>query len=206
VAIDPSGKGRGGLGLTRSRYTLSFCGRLELDLIGGDTPPADSQALVVPQDVYLILGEVSLIEEAREPLAAAWAALGRFKPRPRGSVLVSPGSGGPPLLLQAIVYDFEDAPPARSVHVFEALLTAFEEARRRKLGSLALHPLGTAHQGVAAEEFVRLLAQVCLCAAELGTSLKQVHLLLPSPEELARYEGLLASLGRQLGPSSGGGS
>jgi hypothetical protein len=192
--------------LTRSRYTLSFCGRLELDLVGGDTPPADSQALVVPQDVYLILGEVGLIEETREPLAAVWAALGRLKPKPRGSVLVSPGSGGAPLLLQAIVYDFEDAPPVRSVHVFEALLTAFEEARRRKLGSLALHPLGTAHHGVAAEEFVCLLSQVCLSAAELGTSLKHVHLLLPSPDELARYEGLLTSLGRRLRPFAGMGS
>jgi hypothetical protein len=192
--------------LTRSRYTLAFRGRLELDLVGGDVPPADSQALVVPQDVYLILGEVGLVEEAREPLAVVWAALGRLKPKPRGSVLVGPGSAGAPLVLQAIVYDFEDAPPARSVHVFEALLTAFEEARRRKLRSLALHPLGTAHQGVAPEEFVSLLSQVCLSAAELGTSLKHVHLLLPSPEELARYEALLASLAGRLGPVSGLGS
>jgi hypothetical protein len=187
--------------LTRSRYTLSFRGRLELDLVVGDTPPADSQAVVVPQDVYLILGEVSTIEETREPLVGAWAALGRLKPKPRGSVLVSPGSGGAPLLLQAIVYDFEDTPHARSVHVFEALLTAFEEARRLKLASLTLHPLGTAHQGVPAEEFARLLLQVCFSAAELGTSLKRVHLLLPSPEDLLRYEALLANQGRRVEPS-----
>ncbi len=187
--------------MTRSRYTLCFRGRLELDLVVGDTPPADSQAIVVPQDVYLILGEVSTIEETRETRAGVWAALGRLKPKPRGSVLVSPGSGGAPLLLQAIVYDFEDAPPARSVHVFEALLTAFEEARRLKLVSLALHPLGTAHQGVPAEEFARLLSQVCFTAAELGTSLRHVHLLLPSPEQLARYEALLADLGRRVEPN-----
>lgn len=192
--------------MTRSRYTLSFRGRLELDLVVGDTPPADSQAVVVPQDVYLILGEVSAIEEAREPLAGVWAALGRLKPKPRGSVLVGAGGGGAPLLLQAIVYDFEDAPHARSVHVFEALLTAFEEARRLKLLSLALHPLGTAHQGVAPEEFARLLSLVCFSVAELGTTLRRVHLLLPSPEELARYERLLADLGRRVEPSSAAGS
>jgi len=187
--------------VTRSRYTLSFRGRLDLDLVVGDTPPSDSQAVVVPQDVYLILGEVSTIEEAREPMAGVWAALGRLKPKPRGSVLVSPGTGGAPLLLQAIVYDFEDAPHVRSVHVFEALLTAFEEARRLKLGSLALHPLGTAHQGVAAEEFARLLSQVCFSAVELGTSLRRVHLLLPSPQDLLRYEALLADLAGRAQPS-----
>src|SRR6185436_3214817 len=106
----------------------------------------------------------------------------------------SPARRGAPLLVQAIVYDFGRCPPAREEDVFEALLAAFEEARARGTVGLALLPLGTAHSGLEPARFVRVLAQVCYTAAELGTSLRQVHLLLPSPQELERYEGLLKSL------------
>ncbi len=185
--------------MTRSRFSLSFHGRLELDVVLGEGPPPDAQAVVVPQDVYLILGEVSLIEETREPVAEVWAALGRIRPRPRGTVLVSPGTEGAPVVLQAIVYDFEDAPHARPIHVFEALLAAFEEARRLKVKGLAVHPLGTAHQGLSEAEFVRLLSQVCFSAAEMGTTVRSVHVLVPSAGSLECYEALLRDLGGQGG-------
>ena len=101
--------------------------------------------------------------------------------------------------MQAIVYDFDHTPPAREVHVFEALLAAFEEARTRGLRSLAVQPLGTAHAGLDPARFLGLLAQVCYSSAEMGTTLRRVHLLLPSPEELVRYEVLLQTLVERRG-------
>ena len=44
-----------------------------------------------------------------------------------------------------------------------------------------------------------LLAQVCYSSAEMGTTLRRVHLLLPSPEELVRYEVLLQTLVERRG-------
>jgi O-acetyl-ADP-ribose deacetylase (regulator of RNase III) len=99
-----------------------------------------------------------------------------------------------PLVFQAIVYDFGKTPPTREEPVFEALLAAFEEARTRGLTRLAVRPIGTAHSGLSAVQFLRLLTQVCYTAAELGTTVKRVSLLIPSPEELERYQGLLKSL------------
>ena len=50
-----------------------------------------------------------------------------------------------------------------------------------------------------AREFLGLLAQVCYSSAEMGTTLRRVHLLLPSPEELLRYEVLLQTLVERRG-------
>jgi len=169
---------------------------MELDLVSGVDAPPQTGALVVAQDVYLILGEgVALGEEApvRTPDQVLSEAL-RQRPRRRGSVLASPQQPGRPLLLQAIVYDFEDTPPTREAFVFEALMCAFEEAGTRRLTAMAVQPLGTAHAGIAPERFLALLSQVCFTAVELGTSLRRVHLLLQSPDELALYERLLRGL------------
>jgi hypothetical protein len=57
-----------------------------------------------------------------------------------------------------------------------------------------VQPLGTAHSGLDPERFLKLLAQVCYTSAELQTTVRRVHLLLPSPLELGRYEALLQSL------------
>jgi hypothetical protein len=181
-----------------SRFALSFGESLDLDLVIGDEAPPATQALVVPQDVYLILGEVTAIDEqaaVRTPAQVLSEAL-RQRPRRRGTVLAAPQQPGRPLLLQAIVYDFEDSPPTRESYVFEALMSAFEEAGGRRVSSLALHPLGTAHAGIEPERFLSLLTQVCYSAVELGTSLRHVHLLLSSPAELEMYERLLRALAR----------
>jgi hypothetical protein len=57
-----------------------------------------------------------------------------------------------------------------------------------------VRPLGTAHAGLAPAVFVRLLGQVCFTAAALGTTLRHVHLVLPSPDELSCYERLVREL------------
>jgi hypothetical protein len=183
--------------MTRSRLALAFGEALELDLVSGERAPADTEALVVAQDVHLILGEAGVIEDTRETPQQVLSAATESRPRRRGSVVVSAPQGGGPLLLQAIVYDFGQSPPARDVHVFEALLAAFEEARGRGLSRVAVQPLGTNHSGMAPGRFLQLLAQVCYSTAEMGSSLRRVHLLLRSPEELSRYEELLPSLSRR---------
>jgi O-acetyl-ADP-ribose deacetylase (regulator of RNase III) len=178
----------------RSRVVLAFASGLELDLVMAGDPPPATAAVVVPQDVHRILGEVTTVEDPRERVEdVARAAVAPERPaRPGTIVVVSEGEG--PLVVEAIVYDFERVPPALEIHVFEALLATFEEARGRGLRTLAVPPLGTSHGGLPAERFLRLLVQVCYSAAEMGTPLRQVHLLVPSPDELAVYEALLPGL------------
>jgi hypothetical protein len=183
--------------MTRSRLALAFGEALELDLVSGERAPADTEALVVAQDVHLILGEAGVIEDTRETPQQVLSAATESRPRRRGSVVVSSPHGGGPLLLQAIVYDFGESPPSRDVHVFEALLAAFEEARARGLTRLAVQPLGTNHSGMAPGRSLQLLAQVCYSTAEMGSSIRRVHLLLRSPDELSRYEELLPSLSQR---------
>lgn len=177
-----------------SRFSVCFAESLDLDLVLGDEPPPATDVVVIPQDVYLLLGDVTSLEDPPETPAELLAASLRQRPRRRGTLVVPPPRKGEPLVLQAVVYDFEDASPTREVHVFEVLLAAFEEAKTRGMRSLALYPLGTGYGGVPASRFLDLLTQVCYSAVELGTTLRHVHLLLPSPEELAHYQELLRSL------------
>ena len=121
--------------MTRSRMALSFGERLDLDLLVGEDPPPLTGAMVVPQDIHLILGETGPIEDTRETPEQVLAAPGALRPRRPGSVVVGAPREGSPLLLQAIVYDFDRSPPAREIHVFEALIAAFEEARTRGIRS-----------------------------------------------------------------------
>ena len=184
--------------LMRSRVALAFGDALELDLVSGDEAPPLTGALVMPQDVYLILGEITDVDEeaaVRTP-AQVLSEAARQRPRRRGTVVAAPQQPGRPLLLQAIVYDFEETPPTRESYVFEALMSAFEEAGSRRVSSLALPPLGTAHSGIEPARFLSLLTQVCYSAVELGTSLRHVHVLLSSPTELAVYERLLRARAR----------
>lgn len=178
---------------------LSFGERLDLDLMVGEEPPPLTGAMVVPQDIHLILGETGPIEDTRETPEQVLAAAGHHRPRRPGSVVVGAAREGSPLLLQAIVYDFDRSPPAREIHVFEALIGAFEEARTRGIRSVAVQPLGTSHAGLDPERFLKLLAQVCYSSAELETTVRRVHLLLPSPLELGRYETLFHALADKRG-------
>jgi len=180
--------------MLRSALTLGFQSGLEFALCAGSGVPEGSQALVVPQDVELLLGECALVSEQRDPLDLAdlLKVVGRGSRR-LGSVLMS-AARDRPLLFEAVVYDFARTPHAHEEHVFEALVTVLEETRLRSLRRLALQPLGTAHTGIAPALFLRLLLLACQGAAELGTSLTHVTLLLPSQPELLRYETLLRAL------------
>jgi len=180
--------------MPRSKLAVSFGAKLDLDMVVGDEPPVAAEAVVVPQDVNLIMGDVEPLVEAAETAAEILGRAEAARPRRLGTLVVARVRRGAPLVLQAIVYDFERSPPARADHVFESLVLAFEEAKTRGLTCLAVRPVGTAHAGVEPAAFLRALTQVCYSSAELGTSLRRVHLLLPSPEELARYEALLQRL------------
>jgi hypothetical protein len=185
--------------VTRPRIALSFGERLDLDLMAGENPPPLTGALVVAQDVHLILGEAGPIEDTAETPEQVLAASVSQRPRRPGSVVLGAAREGSPLLMQAIVYDFDRSPPAREIHVFEALIACFEAARARGLRSLAVQPLGTAHSGLDPDRFLRLLAQVCYSSSELGTTVRRVHLLLSSPLELDGYGALLRALADRRG-------
>ena len=183
----------------RSKLAVSFGAKLDLDLVVGEDAPPATEALVVPQDVNLIMGEVDAIVDTTETTEEVLAGCSDTRPRRPGSLVVAPARDGQPLLLQAVVYDFDRSPPTTVGHVFEALVLAFEEAKSRGLACLAIRPVGTAYSGLEPAVFLRLLTQVCYSSAELGTSVRRVHLLLPSPDEMALYEGLLQGMMRKRG-------
>ena len=136
------------------------------------------------------------LEDTRETPEQVLAAAAQDRPTEpgldRGG---APPREGAPLLVQAIVYDFDHTPPAREVHVFEALLAAFEEARARGLRSRGRAAAGhrprrarpRALPGapgpglllVGGDGHARCAA--CTCSS-------------PRREELVRYEGLLQTL------------
>jgi hypothetical protein len=174
---------------------LSFGGRLELDVFAGDRVPPATDLLVVAQDVNLILGDVGTLEDTGETAQELLALERSGQSAQLGSILVAPAQQGAPLALHAVVYDFAARPPVESRVVFETLVVCFEEARKRRLARLALAPVGTAHHGIEAGEFLALLTQVCYSAVELGTSLRQVHLLVRSAQEVAAYEALIRGIG-----------
>lgn len=171
-----------------TRRSLRFGGRLELSLVLGEAPPGAAQALVVPQDVHLVMGELGVLEEVAEAPREALAAAAAAAPRALGSLVVGPRRR--PLLLQAVVYDFERSPPVREEHVFEALVAAFEKAGALGMRTLALRPVGTAHGGLDPGRFMSLLAQVCYSASQMGTTLERVLLLLPTEQERGAYQAL----------------
>ncbi len=181
-------------GVLRSHLILSFGERLDLGLATGEEIPDQAEVLVVPQDVHLVMGDVVAVEDTGLTLEeAAEGATRDSHPLKSGTIVVQQDEGGP-LVIQAVVYDFERSPPVRREEVFAALLAAFEETHRRSLKHLAVRPLGTAHSGIDAEAFLESLTQVCYSSAELGTSIRHVDLLLPSTVQLARYEVLLQGL------------
>lgn len=182
---------RSGAGAIRSRLTLSFGERLGLEMQVAETVPSATGAVIVPQDVNLIMGEVRAIEDTRETAEEVLAAARGAKAHEPGTVLVAAERDGGALVLQAIVYDFRGVPPVKATHVFQALVAAFEEARRRRVERLALVPLGTAHAGLESRVFLKLLSQVCYTSAELGSSVRHVQLLVSSSAELLYYEDLL---------------
>lgn len=183
----------------KSRMAVSFGARLDLDLVAGEQAPPATEALVVPQDVNLIMDDVDAIVDTSETTEEVLARCADTRPRRPGSLVVGQPRESLPLVLQAVVYDFDRSPPTTEEHVFEALLLAFEEAKSRGLTCLAVRPLGTAYAGLEAASFLRILTQVCYSSAELGTSVRRVHLLLSSPDEMARYETLLQGMMRKRG-------
>ena len=116
--------------MARPRFAVSFGEKLDLDLVVGEGPPPATEGLVVPQDVTLIMGELDPFEDVTETPQEILAESRGFPPRRLGSLVVGPSRQGAPVLLQAIVYDFERCQPSREEHVFEALLAS----RRRSCG------------------------------------------------------------------------
>jgi hypothetical protein len=181
--------------MARSRLHLAFGGGLELGLLAADDAPADTDAIVVPQDVHLIMGDADGVLDAESAsVDELVGSLAKLKPRRLGGLVVSRRRDGGPLLLQAVVYDFDRQPPSSGAVVFEALLAAFEAAKQRRVARLAVRPLGTAYGGLSPAAFLGHLAQVCYSSAELGTSVTRVDLVVASPDDMARYEGLLEAL------------
>jgi hypothetical protein len=185
--------------MSKSKLAVSFGEKLDLDLMVGEEAPPATDGIVIPQDVHMIMGELEPIEESAETTDEI---LARTDGRPRrpGTLVITPGKEGEPLVLQAVVYDFDRQPPTRELHVFEALMAAFEEAKSRSLTRLAVRPLGTAHMGLEPQRFLALLTQVCYSSAEMGTTLRRVHLLLASPDEMRRYEILLQKMVKKKDP------
>src|SRR5262249_21497063 len=147
--------------MSRGRMAISFGESLDLDIVVGDDAPRSTGAVIVPQDIHLIMGEADAIEDTAETAADVLSRGTDPQVHRLGTLVVGPPREGPPFVCQPVVYDFQRSPPVREVDVFEALVAAFEEARSRQLVRIAVRPVGTAHAGLDAACFLRLLAQAC---------------------------------------------
>ena len=101
--------------MLHSRLRLSFGASLELGLCMGEGAPPETQALVVPQDVHLLLGEAAPLEDHGDSPEHAARRAAAAEPRAPGALVVRAGR---PLLLQAVVYDFVDSRAGKHAQAF----------------------------------------------------------------------------------------
>ena len=85
--------------MPRTRTFVSFGEKLALDLLVAEEAPPVAQALVVPQDGNLILGDVEPVLEETTGAEEATETAASFRPRRLGSAVVLKPQAGKPLLL-----------------------------------------------------------------------------------------------------------
>lgn len=138
---------------------------LEVLVVPEGVTPIALGAVVEEEDTYLVLSAEPRVRETTEPLGRALAAVRRARPLPPGSVAMRRGK---PVRLLAVVHDLTLTPTWREAWIAAALRGCLRTARRLRLRSLLLPPLGAVHGRFDQERFVSLLRET-LAAAEPST-------------------------------------
>jgi len=155
LSINKKTDNRAKLRLIHGSYPREISlGSISLVAAPKDTPPFQVDAVAFEEDTFLVLSADPKVREYHEPLMRVMTRVIETRPETPGSVLVK---GKRPLRLLAIVHDFNQEPSWKEEWIAGALDGIFREAESRKLRSVALPFLGTAHGSFEKQRFVVLL-------------------------------------------------
>jgi len=150
-----------------------------------DNQPFPVDAVAFEEDTFLVLSADTSVREPKESLVRVMTGLIETHPETPGSVLVK---GRHPLRMLAVVHDLNQEPTWKKQWVESALRGIFQEAERRRLGSLALPFIGTVHGKLGKEQFVGMLRDV-LAGMEFK-HLKNLWLVVPPKTKRAVLKAL----------------
>lgn len=141
--------------------------------------PEALDALIVPEDTYLILQAVTEEGDPHVTPLDLWVSLeraARTEKHALGSVMITDGTErGVRFIARVIVYDFEAEPMCRKEVVLAGLCNALNELSERGCGRIGIFPLGTMPGGISREEYFAALAEVAACLG--GASPRALYLL-----------------------------
>ncbi|MFQ5848892.1 MAG: hypothetical protein ACE5IQ_14615 [Candidatus Methylomirabilales bacterium] len=126
--------------------------------------PGILDALILPEDTYLVLQAVTEELDPNVTPLDLWAAVERAataEKYPLGSVVITDGRArGVKYVAWVIVYDFEDDPICQREIVLASLRDALGELTTRGCGAIGVFPLGTMCGGISQEEYFTAVNEV----------------------------------------------
>jgi hypothetical protein len=126
--------------------------------------PGALDALIVPEDTYLVLQTSTADLDPDATPLDLWASLeraARTEKRPLGSVIIADGKRrGVKYIASVIVYDFEAEPICCKEIVLAGLRNALSELVQRDCEAIGVFPLGTMPGGISQEEYFAALDEV----------------------------------------------
>lgn len=150
-------------------------------------PPGALDALILPEDTYLLLQAVT---EELDPSATPldlWIAVeraARTEKHPLGAVIVADGGPrGVKYIASVVVYDFEDETICHKEVVLSGLHDALSELVKRGCDRVGIFSLGTMRGGISQAEYLNAVDEI---TARLGGSSPRMLYLLekkPGPGE-----------------------
>ena len=156
-----------------------------------DNPQFKVDAMVAEEDTFLVLSADPVVKEPRESLEVMIEQANEIRPEAPGSVLVRRRRNSP-LEFLAIVHDLDLEPSWKEEWISSALDKVFREAAVRKVRSIALPLLGTAHGYLAVERAGRILGNALRKGSPV--SLQRIWLILPSGTEQKDLENIKSNL------------
>lgn len=126
--------------------------------------PPGLDALILPEDTYLLLHTVTQELDPNSTPLDLWAALeraARAEKRPLGSVVIEDGRPrGVTYIARVIVYDFDGEPICRKEAVLAGLRGALSELVKRGCETIGVFAVGTMRGGISQEEYCQALGEV----------------------------------------------
>jgi hypothetical protein len=166
---------RPNLQLIRGNYPfrLSF-GVIDIVAAPKDSPPFSIDAVAVEEDTFHVLSADSKVRDPHIDLVRIMTNVINIRPEKPGTVLVR---GKHPLLLLAIVHDFNQEPSCKEKWIVSALNEIFRVTESRDLTSIAIPLLGTLHGSLEKQRFIVLLSRALKRVS--GSHLKRIWLIVP---------------------------
>jgi len=179
--------GRPLLQLVRGRNDEHHIGKVRLSIFSPkNAPPCD--ALVLEEDIWQILAAGPDFSPCTEHPIRIWTELLDTKPLPAGTIMLREGV---PLILIAVVYDFDEVPCCRSRWISAALTEIYRICRERHIHSLLLPLPGVRHGRISLRKSLRLVIRTLKHGNKDG--LRRVMLACTSEDEEKTVEHLLAA-------------